>query len=154
MSRVSHEVPERALDQPRDHPDEDESDEQERELVPVVVAERDHPRHHAERHAHKPRRDEAARRVRNGEPRDEQRQRVGGIAAQRNVMVVRELADRREGENRHRTGDEQCSQKKRLAPRKSLVLIGTMRTSLFEFGASIIWPFPIAIETWPTTGLS
>jgi hypothetical protein len=134
--------------------DEDERHEQERELVPVVVAERDHPHDDAERDARDPRWDEAARRVRDGEPRDEQRQSVGGVAAERNMVVMRELTDRREGDDRNRTGEEKRSQKKRLAPRKSLVLIGTMRTSLRELGASIIWPFPIAIETWPTTGLS
>jgi hypothetical protein len=53
-------------------------------------------------------------------------------------MVVRKLADRRERQDRDRSGDQECSQKKRLAPRKSLVLIGTIRTSLREFGASII----------------
>jgi hypothetical protein len=94
------------------------------------------------------------RRVRDGEPTDEQRQRVGGVPAHRDVMVVRELADRREREDRDRARDQKRSQKKRLAPRKSLVLIGTMRTSLRELGDSIIWPFPIAIETWPTTGCS
>jgi hypothetical protein len=92
--------------------------------------------------------------VRDGEPCDEQRQRVGGVAAKRDMVVMRELTDRREGDDRNRTGEEKRSQKKRLAPRKSLVLIGTTRTSLRELGASIIWPFPIAIETCPTTGLS
>jgi hypothetical protein len=120
----------------------------------VVVAERDHPRDYAERDAREPRRNEAARQVRDGEPGDEQRQRVRRVAAERDVMVVGELADRREGEDRDRARNEERSQRKRLAPRKSLVLIGTMRTLLREFGASIIWPFPIAIETWPTTGLS
>jgi hypothetical protein len=70
------------------------------------------------------------------------------------VVVVRELPDRRERDDRNRPCDEERSQKKRLAPRKSLVRMGTMRTSLREFGDSIICPFPIAIETWPTTGLS
>jgi hypothetical protein len=118
------------------------------------MAERDHPRDHAEGDAGEPRRDEAAGQVRDDEPGDEQRQGVGRVAAERDVVVVRELADRRERENRDRTRDQERPQRKRLAPRKSLVLIGTMRTSLREFGASIIWPFPITIETWPTTGLS
>jgi hypothetical protein len=73
---------------PSDQSDEDECDEQERELVPVVVAERDHPRRHAEGDAGEPRRDEAAGQVRDGEPRDEQRQRVGRVAAERDVVVV------------------------------------------------------------------
>jgi hypothetical protein len=123
---------------PSDQSDEDERNEQERELVPVVVTEHDHPRHYAERDAGEPRQDEAARGVRDREPREEQRQRVGRVTAERDVVVVRELADRREGEDRDRTGDQEGSQRKRLAPRKSLVLIGTMRTSLREFGASII----------------
>ena len=137
-----------------DGSDEHQRDDQEHELVPVVVAERDHPRDDAERHANEPGWDEAAGCVRDGEPGDEQRQRIGRVAAERDVVVVRELADRREREDRDGAGDQERSQKKRLAPRKSLVLIGTMRTSLREFGASIICPFPIAIETWPTTGLS
>jgi len=120
----------------------------------VIVTERNHPRDDAEGHAREPRRDEAAGHRRDGEPRNEQWQRVGGITDERDMMVVRELADRRERDYRHGTGDQQRLQKKRLAPRKSLLLIGTMRTSLREFGASIIWPFPIAIETCPTTGLS
>ena len=120
----------------------------------MVVAECDHPRDDAERHTREPRRHEAARRVRDGEPRDEQRQRVGGVAAERDMVVMRELADRRERDDRDRASGQERSQKKRLAPRKSLVLIGTMRTSLRELGDSIIWPPPIAIETWPTTGCS
>ena len=120
----------------------------------MVVTERDHPRDDAEGHADEPRRNEAASHRRDGEPRNEQWQRVGGVAAERDVVVVRELADRREREDGYCAGDQQRSQKKRLAPRKSLVLIGTMRTSLRELGDSIICPFPIAIETWPTTGCS
>lgn len=139
---------------PRDQADEDERDDEERELRPAVVAERDHPRCHAEGHPREPRRHEATCCIRDGEPRDEQRQRVGGIPTERDVVVVREPADRREREDRDGSRDQERSQRKRLAPRKSLVLIGTMRTSLRELGASIIWPFPIAIETWPTIGRS
>lgn len=70
------------------------------------------------------------------------------------MVVMGELTDRREREDRDRPTDQERLQKNPRAPRKSLVLIGTMRTSLRELGDSIIWPFPIAIETWPTTGLS
>ena len=118
------------------------------------MAERDHPRDHAERHAEEPRRDEPTRCVRDHEPGDEQRERISGVAARRDVVVVRELADRRERDDCDPAGDQERSQKNRLAPRKSLVRIGTMRTSLREFGASIICPLPSTIETWPTTGLS
>jgi hypothetical protein len=118
------------------------------------MPERDHSRDHPERHSGEPRRDETAGPVRNCEPRDEQRQRVGRIATERDMVVVRELPDRRERADRDQACNEERSQKKRLAPRKSLVRMGTMRTSLREFGDSIICPFPIAIETWPTIGLS
>ena len=54
-----------------------------------------------------------------------------------------------------RTGERGLvSRRDRRAPRKSLVRTGTMRTSLAEFGASIIWPPPMYIATWPTTGCS
>lgn len=120
----------------------------------MVVAERDQACDDAERHAGEPRREEAARSIRSREPRDEQRERIGRVTAEGNVVVVRKLADRRERKDRHGPRNEERSQKNLRAPRKSLVLIGTMRTSLREFGASIICPFPSTIETWPTTGLS
>jgi hypothetical protein len=97
--------------------DEDQRNEQERELVPVVVAERDHPRDDAERHAEEPRRDKAPPCGRDGEPRDEERQRVGRIAAERDVVVMGELADRREREDRDGAAEKQCSQKNLRAPR-------------------------------------
>jgi hypothetical protein len=70
------------------------------------------------------------------------------------MPVVVEQPDRREDDDRECIGERGPDQKKRRAPRKSLVRIGTIRTSLREFGASIIMPPPIAIDTWPTTGLS
>ena len=88
------------------------------------------------------------------EPTGGERQHVANIAVQRQVAVVIEQPDRREEDDRQRIGEGEPGQKKRRAPRKSLVRTGTIRTSLREFGASIIMPPPIAIETWPTTGLS
>ena len=48
----------------------------------------------------------------------------------------------------------QVQPRNRRTPRKSLVRTGTMRTSLREFGASTMWPPPMYIATWPTTGCS
>ena len=111
------------------------------------MAERDHPRCDAEGDPPEPRREEPPRQVRNREPRHEQRQCIRGVAAGRDVVVVRELADCRERDDRDSSGDQERPQKNLRAPRKSLVLIGTTRTSLREFGDSIINPPPSAIET-------
>ena len=108
----------------------------------------------ARRDAEQPRRQEPTAGERERAPAAEQRQRIRRVAGERDSVVVGELADRREREDRDDAGNEQRSQKNLRAPRKSLVLTGTMRTSLWEFGASIISPLPSAIETWPTTGLS
>jgi hypothetical protein len=121
----------------------------------VVVAEDDHADEDADRHAAEPRRHEAtAGHAREDEPRPEQWQHVRGITADRNVLVVRELADRREHHDRDRAGESEASQKNLRTPRKSLVRTGTMRTSLAEFGDSIIFPSPMYMATWPTTGCS
>jgi hypothetical protein len=67
--------------------------------------------------------------------------RVRGVAAQRHAAVMRQLADRREDDDRDDTGDRKTRHRQKLrAPSKSLVRTGTMRTSLREFGASIISP--------------
>ena len=80
------------------------------------------------------------------------------VAAGRETPVVRELADRREHDDRGCVGCRVPTghSKKRLAPRNSLArwLTGMIRTSLSEFGASIIIPLPMYIVTWPTTGRS
>ena len=89
-----------------------------------------------------------------GEPRDEKREPVTRVPRGRKVAVMRQLADCREKDDRGRAGERRASQKKRRAPRKSLMRTGTMRTSLAEFGASIIWPPPMYIATWPTIGCS
>ena len=68
------------------------------------------------------------------------------------MVIVRELADRREEQDRDHPGKSEGSQKNLRTPRKSLVRTGTMRTSLAEFGASIIFPPPMYIATWPPTG--
>ena len=97
------------------------------------------------------------------EPAGEQRQRVGRVAGERDVVVVRELADRREEQDRDRSASRACEKastprrqtpKNLRTPRKSLVRTGTIRTSLAEFGASIIFPPPMYMATWPTTGCS
>jgi hypothetical protein len=134
--------------------DEAERDGEERELVPPVVAEGDHADRDAERHPAQPRRHEPPRQRRDGEPAGEERQRIGGVPARRDVMVVRQLADRREDDDRNQAGDRETAQKNRRTPRKSLVRTGTMRTELAEFGASIMRPPPMYIATWPTTGCS
>ena len=106
-------------------------------------------------HPDEPGRGEAAAEERRcGEPRDKERKRITRVARGREVTVMRQLADRREGDDRERAGKRRASQKKRRAPRKSLMRTGTMRTSLAEFGASIIWPPPMYIATWPTIGCS
>jgi hypothetical protein len=81
------------------------------------MAEHDHPRRDPERDSGEPRRDEAARRVRGGEPPDEQGERIGRVATERQVVVVRELADRREGEDRNGSAEEERPQKNLRAPR-------------------------------------
>ena len=120
----------------------------------MVVAEDDHADGDADRHAPEPGWQEPAGEAREHEPGGEQRQRVGRIAGERDVMVVRELADRREEKDRDRPGERERLQKNLRAPRKSLVRTGTMRTSLAEFGASIISPPPMYMATWPTIGCS
>ena len=87
-------------------------------------------------------------------PAGEERQRVARITDGRQVTVVGQLADRRERDDRKRAGEGGASQRNRRAPRKSLVRTGTMRTSLAEFGDSIIRPLPMYIDTCPTTGCS
>ena len=118
------------------------------------MAEGDHADRDAERHPAQPRRHEPPRQRRDGEPAGEERQRIGGVPARRDVMVVRQLADRREDDDRNQAGDRETAQKNRRTPRKSLVRTGTMRTELAEFGASIMRPPPMYIATWPTTGCS
>jgi hypothetical protein len=118
------------------------------------VAEGDHADRDTQRYAAQPRRDEAPRHRREREPAGEKRQCVGRIPARGDVMVVRELADRREDDDRNEAGDRETAQKKRRTPRKSLVRTGTIRTELAEFGASIMRPPPMYMATWPTTGCS
>jgi hypothetical protein len=118
------------------------------------VAEGDHADRDTERYATEPRRDEAPCHRRDREPAREKRQRVRGVAARGDVVVVRKLADRREDDDRNEAGDRETAQKKRRTPRKSLVRTGTMRTELAEFGDSIMRPPPMYIATWPTTGCS
>lgn len=106
-------------------------------------------------HARKPRADETAvEERRRAEPAREQWQRIPGVAGRREVAVMRQLADRRERDDCDRAGEGGALQKNRRAPRKSLVRTETMRTSLAEFGASIMRPPPMYIATWPTTGCS
>jgi hypothetical protein len=98
--------------------------------------------------AEEPRPHEAAPAERGGcEPAREQRQPVTRVTGGREMPVMGQLADRRECDDRNRTGEGRAPQKNRRAPRKSLVRTGTMRTSLAEFGASIIRPPPMYIET-------
>jgi hypothetical protein len=118
------------------------------------MAEGDHADRDAGGHAAEPRRDEAPCERSETEPAREQRQRVGAVAARGNVMVVGELADRREDGDRDEAGDRETAQKKRRTPRKSLVRTGTMRTALAEFGDSTMRPPPMYIATCPTTGRS
>jgi hypothetical protein len=118
------------------------------------MAEGDHADRDAGGHAAEPRRDETARHGREREPTGEKRQRVRRVAARGNVVVVGELADRREDGDRDEAGDCETAQKKRRTPRKSLVRTGTMRTALAEFGDSIMRPPPMYIATCPTTGRS
>jgi hypothetical protein len=95
-----------------------------------------------------PGRDEApTEERRRAKPAGEQGQRVARVAGRRKVTMVGQLADRRERDDRQRPGKGRASQKNRRAPRKSLVRTGTTRTSLAEFGDSIIRPPPMYIET-------
>ena len=119
-----------------------------------MVAEDESACQHPRGDAGEPRDEEAAAREDERPPRREERERVGGVAARRDAAVVLQPADRREGDDRDRAGEAERSQKNRRTPRKSLVRTGTMRTSLREFGASIIRPPPTYIATWPTTGCS
>jgi hypothetical protein len=134
--------------------DEAKRDREERELVPAIVAEGDHADRDTQRYAAQPRRDEAPRQRRDREPAREKRQRVRGVAARGDVVVVRELPDSREDDDRDEAGDPETAQKNRRTPRKSLVRTGTIRTELAEFGASIMRPPPMYMATWPTTGCS
>jgi hypothetical protein len=106
-------------------------------------------------YAGKPRANEtAAEEGRCAEPARKQWQRIAGVARRGEVAMMRQLADRRERDDCDRAGESGAPQKNRRAPRKSLVRTGTMRTSLAEFGASIIRPSPMYIATCPTTGCS
>jgi hypothetical protein len=118
------------------------------------MAEHNHAHEDAGSHAREPRGDEPACQRRSSEPACKQRQRIARVAAERDVMLVRELADRREDDDRNDAGERERSQKKRRTPRKSVVRTGTTRTSLAEFGDSIIRPPPMNMATWPTTGCS
>ena len=138
----------------RDCADEDEGDGEERQLAPAVVREHDHADRDAERNAREPRRQEAPGEAGDEEPGREEREHVRREAADRDAAVVGQAADRREGDDRDRAADGEPRQKKRRTPRKSLVRTGTMRTSLREFGDSIILPPPMYIATCPTTGCS
>jgi hypothetical protein len=118
------------------------------------VAEGDHADRDAERQAAEPGGDEPPGQRGDAEPAGEERQRVCGVAADGEMVVVRELPDRREDDDRDEAGDREPAQKKRRAPRKSLVRTGTIRTALAEFGDSIMRPPPTYIATCPTTGRS
>jgi hypothetical protein len=108
---------EQLRERPGDEADKRERDEQERQLPEAVVPERDRARGDAERDAEQPRREEAAGRIRDGEPGSEERQRVRGVTADGEAVVMRELADGREREDRGRSAAEQRPQKNLRAPR-------------------------------------
>jgi hypothetical protein len=96
----------------------------------------------------KPRPNEAApEEERRAEPTRKERQRIPRIAGRGEVAVMRELPDRREGDDGKRARERGASQRNRRAPRKSFVRTGTMRTSLAEFGDSIMRPPPMYMAT-------
>ena len=79
------------------------------------------------------------------------RQRIARIARRMEPALVGEQADRDEDEDRDGVRDRrsQGHATNRRAPRKSEARIGTTRTSLAEFGDSIIIPPPRNIATCP-----